>query len=148
MDRDDLLVAAQAAGLLGVLAPGRPRWGLPLAVTLGAGAAVASGGALTVAAAAQHGRLLTPRVRPPVGAPLLRTGAYRWSRNPIYAGLLLASGGVALLRRRPGPLVAFAVLAAALRLKIAREESWLSQRFGQEYRDYRRDTPRLLGRPR
>ena len=148
MDRDDLLVLGQAAGLVGVLAPGRPRWCLPATVTLAACGAAVAGGALAGTAASSHGRLLTPRVRPRAGATLLREGPYRISRHPLYAGLVLACAGVAVLQRRAVPLAALVGLAAVLRLKTAREEVRLVERFGGAYEDYRRTTPWLLGRPR
>ncbi|WP_345038180.1 methyltransferase family protein [Georgenia daeguensis] len=146
-DLADLLVAAQAAALTGVLWPGRARWRLPAAAIVGAGALVVSGGALALAGAAPHTRL-TPRVRPPADARLLTTGVYARTRNPIYVGLTAATWGAAVLRRRRGPLVAAAALTAVLAVKSRLEEGALADRFGPAYLDYAARTPRFLGRAR
>jgi protein-S-isoprenylcysteine O-methyltransferase Ste14 len=144
----DLAVAAQGLSLAGLLWPGRGRWRLPAAATAGATAVMAAGAALMFAGARAQGRHLTPRVEPPAGAPLLTTGPYRLSRNPVYAGLLAAAAGFAVLRRRVEPLVAYAALAATLHVKTRMEEQALRTRFGAEYDTYSARTPRLLGLPR
>ncbi|MFZ5869985.1 MAG: methyltransferase family protein [Actinomycetota bacterium] len=147
MDRRDWVVAAQLGSLAGIAWPGRARWRLPAAAATAAGALTVAGAALSLAAAAAHGRRLTPRVTPPREAELLTGGPYRVSRHPIYAGLLLASGGVAVLRRRPEPLLAWTALAAVLHVKAGMEETALRARFGRDYESYATRTPRLLGRP-
>jgi len=147
MDRADLLVAAQAAALTGVLWPGRARWRLPLVARAAAGGLVVSGGALALAGAAPHTRL-TPRVRPPAGARLVTTGVYARTRNPIYVGLTAGTWGMAVLRRRGGPLVAAAALTAVLAAKSYLEERALAERFGRAYLDYAARTPRFAGRVR
>jgi protein-S-isoprenylcysteine O-methyltransferase Ste14 len=145
MERADLLVAAQAVALTGVLWPGRARWRLPAAATAAASALVVSGGALALAGSAPHTRL-TPRVRPPAGARLVTTGVYRRTRNPIYVGLTVGTWGVAVLRRRGGPLVAAAALTAVLAAKSRLEERALAEQFGRAYLDYAARTPRFVGR--
>ncbi|WP_024287530.1 isoprenylcysteine carboxylmethyltransferase family protein [Cellulomonas sp. KRMCY2] len=147
IDPADRIVAAQAFALAALAFPGRARWPLPTPVTAAATLATASGAALAVWGARPHGRRLTPRVATPTDLPLLRSGPYALSRNPIYAGLLLAGAGWALLRRRPEPLVAWAALAVVLSVKVRREEAHLVGRFGPSYEDYRRSTPRFLGLP-
>lgn len=148
MERDDLLVAAQFT-LFGVLAlPGRARWRVPKAARAFALAALAGGGALAVAGVHSHGRTITPRVAPPSNADLLTTGPYRWSRHPIYGGLVLAAAGLAVLRARPLQWVALTALAGVLWVKTGREEVRLLARFGGPYAEYRARTPRLIGVPR
>jgi protein-S-isoprenylcysteine O-methyltransferase Ste14 len=144
----DIAVAAQGLSMAGLLWPGRARWRLPAAVNAGAAALLAAGAALGVAGARAQGTHLTPHVEPPVGAPLVTTGPYRLSRNPVYAGLMAAAAGFAVLRRRAEPLVAFAALAATLHVKTGMEEQALRTRFGAEYDVYSARTPRLLGLPR
>jgi protein-S-isoprenylcysteine O-methyltransferase Ste14 len=69
---------------------------------------------------------------------LIETGPYRWSRNPIYLGFLLAATGLALVW---GTLFGWlgVVLSHALldRLVIAKEEAYLAGRFGAAYEAYR-----------
>jgi len=144
---DDGVVVAQAASLAAIAWPGGPRWRLGPAGATVAGAALAGGAALAVAAGAGHGSHLTPRVEPPDGAPLLTTGPYAVSRHPLYAGLLLGTAGWAVLRRRPEPLLAWGALLGVLLAKTRREEERLAERYGRAYEEYRALTPRLLGMP-
>ena len=145
MDSADRIVVAQVLALAGHLWPGRARWGLPRAVVVGATGTTAVGGLASIAAALPHGRALTPRVTPPTGAQLITDGPYRWSRNPIYAGLLVATAGFAVLRRRPEPALAWAALLTVLSVKARHEERALGARFGEEYERYRERTPRFVG---
>jgi protein-S-isoprenylcysteine O-methyltransferase Ste14 len=146
--RNDAVVAAQLACLAGLAWPGRPRWPLPRPVVAASAAATATGAALLLAGAASQGRRLTPRVDPPAGARLLTRGPYALSRHPMYAGLLLAGAGVAVLRRRVEPLLAEVGLAAVLHVKSGLEERSLRARFGAAYDEYAATVPRLAGLPR
>ena len=146
--RADLLVLAQALAGAGLLWPGRARWRLPRALTVACLVAGAAGTALAEEGVRFLGRDLTPFVAPRDGARLQTAGPYEISRNPVYAGLLVAGAAVAVLRRRPEPLAAFAVLATVLHVKSGVEEGRLRERFGDEYAVYAARTPRLLGLPR
>lgn len=67
---------------------------------------------------------------------LVRTGAYRYIRHPLYASLLLVAWGAALKRVSP-PSLALAAAASAFLFATARaDERECLQRFGAEYRDY------------
>jgi protein-S-isoprenylcysteine O-methyltransferase Ste14 len=147
MERSDGLVAAQAVALAGVLWPGQARWPLPVPVTVAASVLIVAGGTLALAGAAPHTRL-TPRVRPPADARLVTTGAYAMTRNPIYVGLTTGAWGLAVLRRRPGPLASAGALTAVLAAKSALEEGVLAEAFGEPYLEYAARTPRFLGRRR
>lgn len=147
MREDTPLIAAQAAALAALAWPGRVRWSLPDPVAVAALTATAAGGALALAGLAPHGTSITPRVEPPSGTGLHTGGAYRVSRHPIYTGLLVGGAGVAVLRRRPGPLAAWVALLGVLHAKTRREERHLVERFGADYERYRERTPRLLGLP-
>lgn len=69
---------------------------------------------------------------------LVRSGPYRFSRNPIYLGFLLLTAGLALLVANPWGLVLLPLLWAALRYFVIRvEEAFLLQRFGDAYADFR-----------
>ncbi|MEN9498807.1 MAG: hypothetical protein RIS83_626 [Pseudomonadota bacterium] len=71
-------------------------------------------------------------------AALVTTGPFRFSRNPIYLGFLVVVLGFAL---RWGDLAGWlALLACHLaldRLVVAKEEAYLSKRFGAAYEGYR-----------
>lgn len=144
----DGVVVAQAAAIAALAWPGPARWPLPAAARGVACVAFVGGGAVMVASGATHGSRLTPRVEPPEGAELLTGGLYALSRNPIYAGLLTAAAGWAVLRRRPEPVLAWVALWAVLTRKARHEEARLVERFGADYEEYRRRTPRFVGLPR
>jgi protein-S-isoprenylcysteine O-methyltransferase Ste14 len=78
-------------------------------------------------------------------ATLITSGAYRWSRNPMYTGLAITYLGGALLVGSwwPAALFPLAILAVG-RLAIQPEEQYLNTRFGQTYADYRTRTRRWL----
>lgn len=105
-------------------------------LTLGA-AVVAAGAALAVAGVAQVTRAGTTIVphRPVVA--LLTSGVYRLSRNPMYTGLAIAYLGATLLAGSWWPLLTWPLALLATRiLVIGPEERYLTDRFGQAYRDY------------
>jgi protein-S-isoprenylcysteine O-methyltransferase Ste14 len=74
---------------------------------------------------------------------LVRHGLYRWSRNPMYVGAVLLVAGVAVLLGSVTPLLVavgyFVVLQEGF---VRHEERLLEQRFGEEYRTYRRSVRR------
>ncbi len=78
-------------------------------------------------------------------AALVEEGPFRFSRNPIYLGFLLAAAGFAL---RWGDLWGWVAVFASLllldRLVIAREEAYLAARFGPAYEAYRRRVRRWM----
>lgn len=129
-----------AAGLVGgalldreVAAPlgGRPVTSAVGAAVVAAGLALAVGG---VAGVVRHRTTIVPHH--PVSA-LVRVGAYRLSRNPMYAGLGIAYLGAALLIGSWWPMVLWpAVMVAVDRLVVRREERYLAQRFSAQYADY------------
>ena len=89
---------------------------------------------------------LTPLPRPRDGAELVETGAYAFVRHPIYGGLILAAFGWAIVQASIVAVALAVALAAFLRVKSAREEAWLEQRF-PAYAAYRERTPRLIPWP-
>jgi protein-S-isoprenylcysteine O-methyltransferase Ste14 len=76
----------------------------------------------------------------PFGEPtvMVQDGFYRFSRNPMYLGMLLALIGVGLwLGNVLALLLAPAFAAIMTRWYIEREEQLLEDRFGEVYRAYR-----------
>jgi protein-S-isoprenylcysteine O-methyltransferase Ste14 len=76
---------------------------------------------------------------------VVRAGPYRYTRNPMYAGVVLAIAGQALLFWSPsiamygvGMFVAFTLVVMAI------EEPHLKRRFGAHYEDYMMRVPRWL----
>ena len=76
---------------------------------------------------------------------LVTTGPYRLTRNPGYLSLALVCAGIAMLRRAVWPLLMLVpTLLVVDRGVIAREERYLEDRFGEEYRRYRSRVRRWL----
>jgi protein-S-isoprenylcysteine O-methyltransferase Ste14 len=76
----------------------------------------------------------------PFGEPavMVQDGFYRFSRNPMYLGMLLVLIGVGLwLGNILALLLAPAFVAIMTRWYIVREEQLLEERFGDVYRAYR-----------
>lgn len=80
---------------------------------------------------------------------LVRHGAYRWIRNPMYLLYVVILLGLAVLYRSP-PLLAYAgAFALCTHLYVVLvEEKALRRRFGAAYTDYCRLTGRWLPRRR
>lgn len=78
---------------------------------------------------------------------LIRGGPYRFTRHPIYSGLLLAIFGSAIARGEWRGLVAFALVLFALRRKIVTEERFMTEQFPDDYPRYRAEVPALIPRP-
>jgi protein-S-isoprenylcysteine O-methyltransferase Ste14 len=140
-----IFLAALAAGL--VLQAVRP---LPLFPhTLPArvvGGCLVIGGLTLSGAVVHHFR----RAETPV-SPLRETrrlvlsGPYRFSRNPDYLGQALVTGGLGLLLRSGWVLLALLPALLIVRYAvIAREERYLEERFGEEYRRFRSHVRRWL----
>lgn len=72
-------------------------------------------------------------------------GIYRFTRNPIYMGFLCLVIGFPLIFGSPwGILVGAIQVLLFNKLIIAREEAYLTQKFGQEYLDYKSRVRRWL----
>jgi protein-S-isoprenylcysteine O-methyltransferase Ste14 len=68
---------------------------------------------------------------------LATDGIYRISRNPIYLGLTLIYAGLAIALGSFWPLVLLVPLFLVMRYGvIAREETYLTRLFGDDYRAY------------
>jgi protein-S-isoprenylcysteine O-methyltransferase Ste14 len=76
---------------------------------------------------------------------LVQNGLYRYSRNPMYLGMLLVLAGAALALGHPAAwLVPPVFVAVVTRANIQREEQLLEERFGDDYRTYRQRVRRWI----
>jgi protein-S-isoprenylcysteine O-methyltransferase Ste14 len=76
---------------------------------------------------------------------LVTGGFYRFTRNPMYLGMVLAQLGFALWLRSVSPLLPIVAFTAIIRWNfIAGEEQFLEEIFGEPYRAFRRRVPRWL----
>ncbi len=111
---------------------------LPAAVAC-LGAALVALGVLMVLISAGLFRLRKTTVNP-FGEPavMVQDGFYRFSRNPMYLGMLLVLTGVGLwLGNVLALLLAPVFVVIMTRWYILREEQLLEARFGDVYRAYR-----------
>jgi protein-S-isoprenylcysteine O-methyltransferase Ste14 len=91
-------------------------------------------------------RRLGTQPRPGVKASVLVTnGAYRFTRNPMYLGLVTMLVGVSILLGTVSPLTLIPILILILHFKfILREEKWMKSWFGESYLRYKTKTRRWL----
>ncbi len=151
-----LLVAPVFLGLLPFLVAGvgprlDRRLGLP---SLGSGGASrVAGGLLTVlgfslglwsvATQLARGRGTPLPVMPT--RELLTEGPFRYCRNPMTLGTILAYLGIAVAVRTIAGTALVLCLAAFLLVYVKRlEEGELAERFGEAYLEYRREVPFLV----
>jgi protein-S-isoprenylcysteine O-methyltransferase Ste14 len=89
------------------------------------------------------GENLTPFPAPRGDSTLVARGIYCLVRHPVYGGLVVASGGVALFDGNPAGLAVAGVLTAYLWAKAGFEERRLVARF-PDYARYRTQVARRL----
>jgi protein-S-isoprenylcysteine O-methyltransferase Ste14 len=130
-----LLMALVAMGVLHAL--------LPLAQPLsGAGRLlgalpIAAGVALVLWSAGLFRRARTTIVPFEESSSLVAHGPYRWSRNPIYTGMLAVLAGTALALGSLSPWLVIPAFAWWIQRRFIRgEEAMLRARFGAEYDAY------------
>lgn len=69
---------------------------------------------------------------------IVSTGPFAYSRNPIYVGALMGLIGFAIAADSLWFLVALVVIFLVLQFGVvAREEAYLTRKFGQTYIDYK-----------
>ncbi|MWV16904.1 isoprenylcysteine carboxylmethyltransferase family protein [Pseudomonas sp. L-22-4S-12] len=76
--------------------------------------------------------------RPSATSSIVSSGVYRFTRNPMYLGMLLCLGGWALFLGNPLSLLGLPLFVAYLnRMQIGPEERALGAKFGEPYAQYR-----------
>ena len=102
-----------------------------------------------VALSVRSALLLRGRGRPrrgPVPAFII-AGPYRRMRNPLFAGLLLSLGGLAMATQVRGLAATTGLVAIGLQVWLLRvEEPRLRARFGDTYEAYLASVPRWIPR--
>ncbi|MBU0703301.1 MAG: isoprenylcysteine carboxylmethyltransferase family protein [Chloroflexi bacterium] len=87
----------------------------------------------------------TARGREVYGAVLLTAGPYARVRNPMYLGNLIITTTLAVMSGLwYAPFIAWVAYAFVYSNVIPYEETYLQERFGEEYEAYYRTVPRLL----
>ena len=118
-----------------------PRW---IGVTLGALCSLPAAG-LLVSALITFRRARTSMFYLRLSRTLIVDGPFRFTRNPLFVGLMLVYAGVCFATGTPWPLLFLPVVIALLHwVVIVPEERSLEDQFGDEYRAYRTHVRRWL----
>lgn len=133
-------VTLSGAFLLAVF--GENSLGLPSWLRFGVGMPLLLAGAVVIG---WGFRELTLHATLGLGGGLIRSGPYRWSRNPQYVGTCFYLASLVLLSGSHLAGVAGAAVALWFLATPFVEEPWLAERFGEEYAEYCRAVPRFLG---
>lgn len=76
---------------------------------------------------------------------LCTTGVFAMCRNPIYAAwILFLVPGILLFFRIPFLLLSPLIMYITLRVFLSKEEKWLEETFGSDYRNYKKTTNRVV----
>lgn len=75
---------------------------------------------------------------------LVTTGPYKYVRNPIYTGSFTFILALALVASNLLILIPAIAVIVLIYTQIGNEEHMLLERFGDEYREYMKSTPRLI----
>ena len=143
-----LLVLLLAGLLMGLIAVATPplawsptlRWGGAAAAIL-LGAITALVGVFTF----RRARTTVNPMRPEAASSLVANGIYRYTRNPMYLGMLLVLIGWAVYLARPWALLVLPAFVVYMnRFQIGPEERALEAIFGAEFDAYRNRVRRWL----
>lgn len=80
------------------------------------------------------------------GHQLILTGPYAYMRHPIYSGVLLSVGGIALVVNEWRAVLAFSILLVNYSVKAKREERILAGAFVDAFAEHKRRAGFLLPR--
>ena len=106
-------------------------------LVVGGLACVASGVLLGIAALGLFRRVRTKPEPWKPASSLVTTGVYRFTRNPMYLGMMLLHAGVALIAGNQWTAAAIVPVFLILNFYvIGREEAYLKRRFGAAYISY------------
>ena len=123
-----------------------PQFRVLLLLSVYPGVVLIVAGVLLVMLSAGMFRLRKTTINP-FGEPaaMVQDGFYRFSRNPMYLGMLLVLFGVGLWLGNVLALLLAPVFVAIMnRQYIVREEQLLDSRFGDAYQTYRRRVRRWI----
>ncbi len=76
---------------------------------------------------------------------LVTEGPFRFTRNPMYLGMVVALGGIGVLLRGLVPLLVIPVFLGLMTSRVVRgEEQTLERTFGDAWQQYKTTVPRWL----
>ena len=75
---------------------------------------------------------------------LIQSGPYRFSRNPLYVGIITIFSGLALIFGSISGVIASVLIFLIWNSQINSEEKLLETKFGNEYLEFKNKVPRWL----
>ncbi|MDD5250580.1 MAG: isoprenylcysteine carboxylmethyltransferase family protein [Rhodocyclaceae bacterium] len=142
------IVAALICAAMWWLSPASPMLQLPASVRVVVALAIASfGGVVAMGASIRFRRAKTTvnPLKPQNASSLVTAGIYRYTRNPMYLGLLFLVVAWAMLLSSPFALLGPVAFVSYIgRFQIVPEERVLSALFGAEYSAYQSQVRRWL----
>lgn len=75
---------------------------------------------------------------------LISVGVFKYSRNPIFFGMLMAMAGLTMLLPTLVSFSLFTIAIMLINIQIRLEESYLRKAHGKAYENYYEETPRFL----
>ncbi len=82
-------------------------------------------------------------IKAPPEAPVM-LGIYKISRNPMYVAALLAYAGIVVMTLNILLTILLIIMIILHHIMIQAEEKSCVERFGEQYKKYRKSTPRYL----
>jgi protein-S-isoprenylcysteine O-methyltransferase Ste14 len=151
-DTAQVIIRPPLVWALAVIAGFALNWLMPLPFAPAAVPAGWLGGAVFVLALALFAWAITTITRAGSNVPtnmpttsIVDTGPYRFTRNPIYLGMMLGLVGLAIAFDSLWLLASLVPFFLVIRYGVvAREEAYLERKFGEVYRRYRARVRRWL----
>lgn len=103
------------------------------------------GAAIVIVAQVQMGRAWRVGVREGDAPLFVSHGLFRYSRNPIFVGMMLVGLSAAIVSGKLWSWAALALFVLSCIVQVRIEEGHLEASFGDAYRVFRRQVPRWLG---
>jgi len=104
-----------------------------------------TGSLLILVARVQLGRFGTAELSTEQDHQLFTEGVYKYIRNPMYSGGLIATIGLCLVFRCIITLIiVFTYTFMVYRMRLIEEERILLEKFGKQFEEYKRKTKKLI----
>lgn len=113
--------------------------------TVSAAVVALIGAAIVIVAQVQMGRAWRIGVREGDAPLFISHGLFRFSRNPIFVGMILVGAAAAMVSGPWWSWTALAIFIASCAVQVKIEEAHLESSFGQTYRNFRASVPRWIG---
>ena len=103
------------------------------------------GTSIVIVAQVQMGRAWRVGVREGDAPLFVSHGLFRYSRNPIFVGMMFVGFAAAMVSGTWWSWAALAAFMLSCAVQVGIEEKHLEANFGEPYRDFRASVPRWIG---